>query len=133
MCEPGLKRPTPEALSACPLLFPQLDVLMYCCGLGHWQRVQSTYVSDHRSIHPHLFDPIATVVLCCGREGGHASEKTVQYRSYGRLLHIHTYIYIYVYIYVCVCVCVQAIEMCIQFIHNYYHAPFASAVCKHTQ
>lgn len=60
-CEPVLTWPTPEALTACSLLPSQLDVLMYCCGLGHWRRVQSTYVSDHRSIHPHLLDPIATV------------------------------------------------------------------------
>lgn len=45
--DPGLRPPTSEALKACPhFLSPQLDVLMYCCGLGHWRRVQSTYVSD---------------------------------------------------------------------------------------
>lgn len=48
-----------------PLLSSQLDVLMYCCGLGHWRRVQSTYVSDHRSItcsiHAHVLNAIATV------------------------------------------------------------------------
>lgn len=46
-CEPGLRRPTS---AACPLPLPHLDVLMYCCGLGHWRRVQSTYVSDHRGL-----------------------------------------------------------------------------------
>lgn len=59
VCEPALKWPYPEPPPACPLTSLQLNVLMYCCGLGHWRRVQSTYVSDHRSItcsiHPHLF------------------------------------------------------------------------------
>lgn len=44
------KDPDPEALHAWPLPSSQLDVLMYCCGLGHWRRVQSTYVSDHSSV-----------------------------------------------------------------------------------
>lgn len=62
----GLRPPTSEALKACPhFLFSQLDVLMYCCGLGHWRRVQSTYVSDRtvaRAVRHCIFSAIATAV-----------------------------------------------------------------------
>ncbi|MEQ2201291.1 hypothetical protein XENOCAPTIV_010261, partial [Xenoophorus captivus] len=74
ICELVLRRPTPpEAQPACPLLFLKLDVLilMHCCGLGHWRRVQSTYVSGSITcrIHTHPFDRIATVESCSGGSG----------------------------------------------------------------
>lgn len=63
---PGLRPPTSEALKACPhFLSPHLDVWMYCCGLGHWRRVQSTYVSGRtvaRAVCRHVFSAIATAV-----------------------------------------------------------------------
>lgn len=98
-----------DSLLGCTIITTPLDVLlMYCCGLGHWRREQSTYVSNRRMLN--------VIFHCQYALGRNPLQKNIQFwmkvakytlsRTWKCIIMIHVLILHLLKVFIeCFCVC----------------------------